>query len=88
MGEPLGDFYRPAGHLNGETFHRRDYTLCEQHGTPLVLAFYPGDDTPGCTAQLCSCSDGLDHLQSAGAGVWGPSPQGVDSHKQFARLAP
>lgn len=38
-----------------------------------------------CTARLCSCSGGLDQLQSAGATVWGISPQGVDSHEQFVR---
>ncbi|MFG6294753.1 redoxin domain-containing protein, partial [Streptomyces rochei] len=45
----------------------------------------PGDDTPVCTAQLCSYSDGLDDLQTAGAAVWGIGPQGLDSHERFAR---
>ncbi|MEU9852696.1 peroxiredoxin [Streptomyces sp. NPDC047974] len=85
IGDIVGDFCLPGGHLDGETFHRRDYTLCEQRGKPLVLVFYPGDDTPVCTAQLCSYSDGLDQLQSAGATVWGISPQGLDSHEKFAR---
>ncbi|GGR70567.1 hypothetical protein GCM10010282_73700 [Streptomyces roseolus] len=51
----------------------------------LVLAFYPGDDTPVCTAQLCSYSDGMARFQFAGATVWGISPQGLDSHEKFAR---
>ncbi|WP_282697887.1 peroxiredoxin [Streptomyces sp. CC208A] len=85
IGDIVGDFRLPGGHLDGETFHRRDYTLCEQRGKPLVLAFYPGDDTTVCTAQLCAYSDGLAELQSAGATVWGISPQGVDSHEMFAR---
>ncbi|MFE3582614.1 peroxiredoxin [Streptomyces vinaceus] len=85
IGDTVGDFQLPGGHLDGETFHRRDYTLCEQRGKPLVLAFYPGDDTPVCTAQLCSYSDGLADLQAAGATVWGISPQGLDSHERFAR---
>ncbi|GHJ98180.1 peroxiredoxin [Streptomyces sp. NE5-10] len=85
IGDIVGDFCLPGGQLDGETFHRRDYTLCEQRGKPLVLVFYPGDDTPVCTAQLCSYSDGLDQLQSAGATVWGISPQGLDSHEKFAR---
>ncbi|MFD8637675.1 peroxiredoxin [Streptomyces sp. NPDC059533] len=85
IGDTAGDFRLPGGHLDGETFHRRDYTLCEQRGNPLVLAFYPGDDTPVCTAQLCSYSDGLGGLQAAGATVWGISPQGLDSHERFAR---
>ncbi|MFD7557374.1 MULTISPECIES: peroxiredoxin [unclassified Streptomyces] len=85
IGDTVGDFRLSGGHLDGETFHRADYTLSEQRGKPLVLAFYPGDDTPVCTAQLCSYSDGLAGLQSAGATVWGISPQGVDSHEKFAR---
>ncbi|KMO94563.1 peroxiredoxin [Streptomyces roseus] len=85
IGDTVGEFRLPGGRLDGETFHRREYTLCEQRGKPLVLAFYPGDDTPVCTAQLCSYSDGLADLQSAGAAVWGISPQGLDSHERFAR---
>ncbi|MFE5773320.1 peroxiredoxin [Streptomyces sp. NPDC056485] len=85
IGDTVVDFRLPGGHLDGETFHRREYTLGEQRGKPLVLAFYPGDDTPVCTAQLCSYSDGLAALQFAGATVWGISPQGIDSHEQFAR---
>ncbi|MFH8259274.1 peroxiredoxin [Streptomyces roseolus] len=85
IGDIVGDFRLPGGHLHDETFHRRDYTLCEQRGKPLVLAFYPGDDTPVCTAQLCAYSDDLARLRSAGAAVWAISPQGVDSHELFAR---
>ncbi|MFI8341969.1 peroxiredoxin [Streptomyces sp. NPDC085639] len=85
IGDTVGDFRLPGGHLTGETFHRRDYALREHRGTPLILAFYPGDDTPVCTAQLCSYSDGLADLQATGATVWGISPQGLDSHEQFAR---
>ncbi|MFJ6016472.1 peroxiredoxin [Streptomyces sp. NPDC092952] len=85
IGDTIGDFRLPGGHLDGETFQRREYTLREQRGKPLVLAFYPGDDTPVCTAQLCSYSDGLADLQSTGATVWGISPQGLDSHERFAR---
>ncbi|MEU3401011.1 redoxin domain-containing protein [Streptomyces filamentosus] len=81
----VGDFRLPGGHLDGETFHRRDYTLFEQRGRPLVLAFHPGDDTPVCTAQLCAYSDGLAELQSTGASGRGISPQGIDSNEVFAR---
>ncbi|MFE3560529.1 peroxiredoxin [Streptomyces sp. NPDC059193] len=85
IGDIVGDFRVPGGRLNGETFHRGDYILCEQRGRPMILAFYPGDDTPVCSAQLCSYSDGLERLQSAGATVWGISPQNLDSHERFAR---
>lgn len=85
IGDIVGDFRLPGGHLVGDAFHRGNYTLCEQRGKPLVLAFYPGDETTVCTAQLCSYSDGLAQLESAGATVWGISPQGLDSHEKFAR---
>ncbi|MEU6314758.1 peroxiredoxin [Streptomyces sp. NPDC047014] len=80
-----GDFRLPGGRLGGGTFHRSDYSLHAQRGNPVILAFYPGDDTPVCTAQLCSYSDGLEQLQSAGAVVWGISAQDLDSHERFAR---
>ncbi len=52
---------------------------------PLVLAFYPGDDTPTCTRQMCSYSSGLESFLDLGAEVWGVSPQGLASHEKFAR---
>ncbi|MFJ6479544.1 MULTISPECIES: peroxiredoxin [unclassified Streptomyces] len=85
IGNLLGEFRLSGGQLSGETFRRGHYSLRAQRGNPVVLAFYPGDDTPVCTAQLCSYSDGLEQLQSAGAVVWGISAQDVDSHERFAR---
>ncbi|BCJ36548.1 hypothetical protein Athai_40510 [Actinocatenispora thailandica] len=65
---------------------RRDgYRLSQRAARPLLLAFYPGDDTPVCTRQLCSYSDGLDGFASVGADVWAISRQGLDSHESFAR---
>jgi peroxiredoxin Q/BCP len=71
--------------LTDDGFERGDYTLSSRRGRPLVLAFYPGDDTPVCTKQLCSYSSGLDVFADSGAEVWGISPQGLDSHEAFAR---
>ncbi|WP_405427528.1 peroxiredoxin [Streptomyces erythrochromogenes] len=85
IGDVPGEFRLSGGQLSGGAFHLGDYSLHEQRGNPVVLAFYPGDDTPVCTAQLCSYSDGLEQLQSAGAVVWGISAQGLDSHERFAR---
>ena len=62
----------------------RRFRLADHQGTPVVLAFYPGDDTPVCTKQLCSYSDGLDELTATGAQVWGVSAQDVASHRRFA----
>ncbi|MCW2665934.1 MAG: alkyl hydroperoxide reductase/Thiol specific antioxidant/Mal allergen [Frankiales bacterium] len=60
------------------------FRLSEQRGTPVVLAFYPGDDTPVCRKQLCSYQDDLDVLRGVGAQVWGISTQDVASHQRFA----
>ena len=60
------------------------YTLADFLGKPLVLVFYPGDDTPVCTKQLNSYNDGLDQFQKLDAQVVGISAQSVDSHEAFA----
>ena len=77
VGDEAPDFTLPG--TGGRTF-----TLSEQRGRPLVLAFYPGDDTPVCTLQLREYSAGIDAFAEVGAVVWGISPQGVDSHERFA----
>lgn len=82
----MQNFSLPGGVLGGDdTFVRREYRLDERRGHPLVLAFYPGDDTSVCTRQLCSYSGGLETFNGLGAEVWGISPQDVDSHEAFAR---
>lgn len=85
VGDVVGDFSLPGGRLTEDAFVRGEFSLGEQRGNPVVLAFYPGDNTPVCTTQLCSYSDGLEALGACGAQVWGISPQGVDSHESFAR---
>jgi peroxiredoxin Q/BCP len=74
------DFSLP-GVVNGE---RRTFRLAEARGRAVVLAFYPGDNTPVCTRQLCSYQDGLSTLTDLDAQVWGISSQDVDSHERFA----
>ncbi|WP_103503413.1 MULTISPECIES: peroxiredoxin [Streptomyces] len=85
VGDTVEDFSLPGGVLRGDGFERGDYTLSQQRGKSLVLAFYPGDNTSVCTKQLCSYSSGLESFTDLGAEVWGISPQGVDSHEGFAR---
>ena len=80
VGEAAPDFTLP-GIENGE---RRDFTLSEFRGRNVVLAFYPGDNTPGCTKQLCSYRDDWSEFERLGAVLLGISPQDVDSHEQFA----
>jgi peroxiredoxin Q/BCP len=62
----------------------RDYTLAEERGHVVVLAFYPGDDTPVCTRQLSSYSADLAQFSGLGARLFGISPQDVASHERFA----
>lgn len=61
----------------------RSYSLTEFRGRKVVLAFYPGDFTPGCTAQLCSYRDAWSDLESLDAVVLGISTQSVESHEKF-----
>lgn len=62
----------------------RDYSLADFAGRPVVLVFYPGDDTPVCTKQLNAYNDGLDRFDELDAQVVGISAQGVESHDTFA----
>ena len=58
-------------------------TLSSLRGQPVVLYFYPKDDTPGCTAQACGIRDGWDEFAQRGAVVFGVSPDDVASHVKF-----
>jgi peroxiredoxin Q/BCP len=63
---------------------RRQYVLSALRGQPVVLAFYPGDETPVCTKQLCSYQDQMARFDEFDATVLGISPQNLDSHERFA----
>ena len=76
-GEPAPDFTLPG--TGG-----RDYSLSEYQGRPVVLAFYPGDDSMVCTQQLCRYNDDMAEFAALDAQVLGISPQSVDSHERFA----
>jgi len=77
VGEPAPEFRLPG--TGG-----RDYTLSEYRGRPVVLVFYPVDDTPVCTKQLNSYNDDLGAFDAVGAQVLAISPQDVASHERFA----
>lgn len=64
---------------NGETVSLADF-----RGRPLVLYFYPKDDTPGCTRQACSLRDHNAEILNRGAAVVGVSTQDNASHRRFA----
>ena len=58
-------------------------TLSSLRGKPVVLYFYPKDDTPGCTAQACGIRDAWGEFERAGAVVLGVSPDDESSHVKF-----
>jgi peroxiredoxin Q/BCP len=57
--------------------------LSELRGKPVVLYFYPKDDTPGCTTQACGIRDVYGEFERAGAVVLGVSPDDETSHVKF-----
>lgn len=57
--------------------------LSQFRGKPVVLYFYPRDDTPGCTAQACGIRDNYDDFEQRGAVVLGVSPDEETSHVKF-----
>jgi peroxiredoxin Q/BCP len=75
-GKPAPDFELPTD--SGETIK-----LSELRGKPVVLYFYPKDDTPGCTTQACGIRDAYGEFEKAGAVVLGVSPDSEKSHGKF-----
>lgn len=59
--------------------------LVDFAGTPLVLFFYPADDTPGCTKEACNFRDKAAEFGKLGAKVVGISPDTVESHVKFKK---
>jgi thioredoxin-dependent peroxiredoxin len=57
--------------------------LSQFRGKPVVLYFYPRDDTPGCTKQACGIRDNYDDFEQRGAVVLGVSPDKETSHFKF-----
>lgn len=75
-GTPAPDFELPDE--NG-TLRR----LSEYRGQPLVLYFYPKDDTPGCTKEACNFRDDYSAYEAAGVTILGISPDSSASHAKF-----
>ena len=62
----------------------RPVSLKSLKGKPVVLVFYPGDDTAICTKQLCEIRDDWAAFKRLGAAVYGVNGQGANSHGKFA----
>ena len=75
-GKPAPDFELQSD--SGDTVKLSDF-----RGRPVVLYFYPKDDTPGCTTEACEFRDAYDVFRERGAEVLGVSPDDVSSHGKF-----
>jgi peroxiredoxin Q/BCP len=75
-GAPAPDFSLPDD-------SGRMVTLSAMRGRSVVLVFYPGDDTPGCTKQLCEFRDSWNAASSRNVAVFGVNPQNAQSHTKF-----
>ena len=62
----------------------KSYSLSDYAGQPVVLVFYPGDNTPVCTKQLNAYNDEMSEFDTVGAQVIGISSQDVASHDEFS----
>ena len=76
VGAPAPDFTLKDG--NGD-----EWRLSANRGKVVVLLFYPGDETPICTRQMCSVRDRWEDYSSTGAEVVGISTDSVESHQKF-----
>jgi thioredoxin-dependent peroxiredoxin len=76
VGEEAPDFTLPDG--DGASVSLRDL-----RGQPVVVYFYPKDDTPGCTTQACGIRDAWAEFEALGAEVLGISPDDPESHARF-----
>ena len=74
---------QPAPDLELETDDGRTFRLSELRGKPVVLYFYPKDDTPGCTVQACGVRDAYDQFRERGIEVFGISVDDAGSHRAF-----
>src|ERR671935_2671337 len=75
-GRPAPDFELKSD--SGETVKLSDF-----RGRPVVVYFYPKDDTPGCTSEACEFRDAYDVFRERDAEVLGVSPDDIASHEKF-----
>jgi peroxiredoxin Q/BCP len=80
---PLVEEGKPAPDFTLRSDAGEDVSLSSLKGSPVVLYFYPRDDTPGCTAQACGIRDAWGEFERRGAVVLGVSPDDEASHGKF-----
>ncbi|TWB64308.1 thioredoxin-dependent thiol peroxidase [Nitrospirillum viridazoti] len=78
VGTPAPDFIMP-------TDGGGSVTLSSLKGRPVVLYFYPKDDTSGCTAEACGFGESLPHFEKVDATIIGVSKDSVASHDKFKK---
>jgi peroxiredoxin Q/BCP len=74
---------KPAPDFEATTDSGDRVKLSDFRGKPVVLYFYPKDDTPGCTVEACGFRDAYSEFQERGAVVLGVSPDNEASHVRF-----
>jgi peroxiredoxin Q/BCP len=86
MAISVGDVAPPLSleGTDGTAEGTRTYSLADYAGQPVVLVFYPADNTPVCTRQLSTYTHDIDQFAEVGAQVLAISPQTVSSHTEFA----
>jgi len=77
VGDPAPDFTLPG--TGGQ-----DYRLADYRGRPVVLVFYPGDDSPVCTKQLNTYNHDLAQFEGVGAQVLAVNAGSIESHESFS----
>jgi peroxiredoxin len=82
--QPNAEVGRPAPDFTLKDGDGHDWRLSDQRGRVVVLLFYPGDETPVCTRQMCSVRDNWEQYQETGAEVVGISTDSAESHRKFA----
>lgn len=73
----------PAPDFTAVTDSGETVTLSSLRGKPIVLFFYPKDDTPGCTTEACEFRDAYADFRARGVEVFGVSPDSEASHQKF-----
>jgi len=82
----MSDWLEPghkAPDFNLATDSGEKIKLSQLKGSPVVVYFYPKDDTPGCTVEACAFRDRSEELKALGATILGVSPDDAASHAKF-----